>query len=452
MAVVTISQTLSFTGNDHLCDASFLPYLNCSERNFVRKLAESSLNPNSATAMTPHKDLYLFRKKAEDGEIGVFGAEKYFNGVVDEDDPRASNNGGLKIQYMKNEPIHPSPMKPKIQPRTASVHSEASWNSQNALLRSVLRNQVPRKTKQRNGRSFLASLGCSCSCNGKNSVDIDENDGKSNSSVAMEPVLNVPDTVDLARANKSRLNPWVMEEVQCKKIDEEGIGLKREDCFTFPILNSKPGIPEIKVHSYEHEDDKQRNSLEVFGSPVLGKKTKSSSLDTRPAVWGWETSSESGEFEIPQKSHGMYNDNESEASADLFEIESFTNSGNQFLLRQGLNGMSSTCVTPTTCYAPSEVSIEWSVVTASVAEFSAISNLEDMISTAGTEKFRKMARNYKYSLAAGKELDKKRSGILLSCNSLKAVKVAGDAYRTNGKAVDDPQRRQRPSRDSAHKN
>ncbi|XP_057509925.1 protein PHYTOCHROME KINASE SUBSTRATE 1 [Actinidia eriantha] len=443
MAVVTISQPLSCTGNDHLRDASFSSYLNCSEKNFGRKFAESSLSPNSTINTTiPH----------EDGEIGVFGAEKYFNGVVDEDDPRVASNGGLKIQDPKNEPIHTSPVKPKIQPRAPSVHSEASLNSQSALLQSVLRNQAPRKTKKRNGKSFLASLSCSCSCNGKNSVDIDENDGKSQSNVAMEPVLNVPDTVDLARANKSRLNPWVMEEVQCKKIDEVGIGLKREDCFTFPILNSKPGIPGIKVHSHEHEEDKQRNSLEVFGSPVLGKKTKSSSLDMRPAVWGWETNSRSGESEIPPNSNGMYNDNESEASSDLFEIESFTNSGNQFLHRQGSDGMSSSCVTPTTCYAPSEVSIDWSVVTASAAEFSAISDLEDMISTAGTEKSRKMAQNYKSSPATGKESDKRRPGILLSCKSHKAVRIAGDAHRTNGKTVDDPRRLHRRSRDSAHRN
>ncbi|MCI01260.1 protein PHYTOCHROME KINASE SUBSTRATE 1, partial [Trifolium medium] len=66
----------------------------------------------------------------------------------------------------------------------------------------------------------------------------------------------------------------------------------------------------------------------------------------------------------------------SDASSDLFEIESLKGkSSNNFLTRQTSDAASS-CVSPNN-YAPSEASIEWSVVTASAA---VMSDCEDQMS------------------------------------------------------------------------
>ncbi|XP_052184498.1 protein PHYTOCHROME KINASE SUBSTRATE 1-like [Diospyros lotus] len=429
----TISQPLSFDNHQHhRADDSFSSYLNSSEKTFVSKLAVAE---PGLTAKSIYEGL-CFGKKKEDGEIGVFEAEKYFNGGMDNEDSKAANNGGsIRYQFMKEEPVEEGPvkpveiglMKPNIQLGTASIYSDSSWNSQSLLLKDVARNPPERKTNKRNGKSLLANLGCSCYCNGKDSVDVGSESNSSRSAsyevqakrFTKEPIQNGAETVGSAETKKSQLNPWIMEEMNSKKIDRPGLGLSREECFSFPVLNSKPG----NVHSLEPEEGKQRKSLEVFGSPVL-HKTKNSLT-----MWTWDSDATVEELEIPVNSDGTYKDTESDASSDLFEIESFTNKCNPLLQRQESDGLSS-CV-----YAPSEASIEWSVVTASAADFSAMSDSEELITSSAAVKVQKMAAGAK--AAAGKDMEKRRSGIILGCKSHKALNVAGDAYRTNGKSVSD---------------
>lgn len=122
------------------------------------------------------------------------------------------------------------------------------------------------------------------------------------------------------------------------------------------------------------------------------------------------------ETEIPRVSSGI-NDNESDASSDLFEIESFSSKLNQFLAQQAFDGTPG-CVTPSTCYAPSEASISWSVVTASAADFSTVSG-SPKLAVAATSTPRSTSR----------EIQRRRPGILLGCRSEKAVSVAGNATR-----------------------
>ncbi|GFS41346.1 hypothetical protein Acr_00g0073820 [Actinidia rufa] len=284
MAMVKLTPDLSFE-NHHLRDTSFSPYLKRSEETFVHKL----------------EGLNLGKIEVEDEEIGVFGAEKYFNEATYEDDPRITNKYAIGYQQAKDEPVDTVPVKPKIPVQTPSVRSsESSLNSQSALLQGIS-NPSPRKANKKQGkRSLLAGLACKCYCSDKNSVEIDEHAGETNST-NREPVQNGPDTDDLARTSKSRLNPWLMEELYCKKVDKVGLGLNREDGFQLPTVNNK----------WEYLDGNWRKSLEVFGSPVLERKNKSLKLSML------------GELETP----AMYND---AGSSDLFEIESFPNTSNQF--------------------------------------------------------------------------------------------------------------------------
>ncbi|XAR65183.1 hypothetical protein NMG60_11009205 [Bertholletia excelsa] len=437
MAMVTltsgcnISQELSFESNDRLRYASFSSYLPCCEEAFATKFPDPSQDLNTSTIKS-HKHRLLLGRKKEEGEIGVFTAEKYFNGGIDGESPKIADNGTINSHPVTDEPPHASPAKPKLKEGTCSIQSESSWNSHNALLQNPPKRKASSRQKL-SKKSLLASFGCNCYCSDKNSVDIDEqarepesNPNRSSSCgvlqgkavLTKDHVMNIWNTGNLA-PNKSRTSPWAMEEFHCKKIDDRGLRLDREECFNFPTMSSKPANNlTVKVHLREEEqDEKQRKSLEVFGSPVIPNKKSSASLENRVNILPWEG-----------------NDIESDASSDLFEIESCPANSNSspFLLGQASGGLSS-CVTPRTCYPPSEASIEWSVVTASAADCSVVSDCEDRFSSSGLKKPQKLPP---------KEAEKRRSGILAGCKSQKAVTVAEFAYRTSGKEVSNPRTRE----------
>lgn len=118
----------------------------------------------------------------------------------------------------------------------------------------------------------------------------------------------------------------------------------------------------------------------------------------------------------------------SDASSDLFELDCLSCSANPVGLAMGV-GPSPTL---TACYAPSEASIEWSVVTASAADFSAISDWEDQRSTVtASSTTRRPPKRVPPT-------SKPRAATLLGCKSQKAVRVAGEVHKalpTNGKVV-----------------
>ncbi|XWS64264.1 hypothetical protein CRYUN_Cryun06bG0171400 [Craigia yunnanensis] len=424
-----LTQTLPFEKNySSPRDASFSTFLGSAEENYVRKVSESSrdLSPN----ITNQDEHHYSGTKKEDREIGVFGAEKYFKGGIDVDSPRITKIDAKKFECVKDGGVNLEPINPAIHQGTPSVRSESNWNSQSALLQSVMRNPSRAKPSKVNGKSFLSGLaGCKCYCSDKNSVDIEEVQvgeisfkrpakcevvqGKQNKTAASKASLD--------QVNKPSAEPWI-----------------KEDLFTFPTMNSTVGILPVKVPLQGEVDEIGRKSLEVFGSPVLGRRNKSLNLERRLKMLSWDATPK---VEETENSKGNYNDTGSDASSDLFEIESLTGKANPFLARQASDAASG-CVTPTTCYAPSEASIEWSVVTASAANFSVMSDYEDPrpsitlpspIKTFWTTTNAKTKNN--------KEFQRRRSSGLLDCNSQKAVKVAGDAHKTNEKASLDPRMR-----------
>lgn len=378
---------------------------------------------------------YSGRKKEEDGEIGVFGAEKYFNGGTDHvDSPRKTKTDAKKLDFVKPEGI--ISLEPIIKPvitthqgTASSVRSESSWNSQTALLQStVMRNPNPplqKPSNKVNGKSFLSSLaGCKCYCSDRSSVDIEEvvqvgeisfkrppNGGKQNKTSGST-------TKACVEVNKPSAEPWIKEEL-----------------FTFPTMNSTVGLRPVKVPiSQGDADEIGRKSLEVFGSPVVGRRNKSLNLEGRFKMLSWDAT--------PKVVEEAF-DAESDASSDLFEIESLTGKGaanNPFLGRQASDAAASGCVTPTTCYAPSEASIEWSVVTASAADLDYEDTRPSISLPSPMKTFSAISTNVK-TKHNNKEFQRRGSGGLLGCNSQKAVKVAGDAYKTNDKAGFDPRLR-----------
>lgn len=384
--MIASEKRVSLFGNnvDHQ-DVSFSSYLN-ENNTMVLKLT--------------HPPQINLKKKVEDGEIGIFGAEKYFKGAMDEQLPRtphsirATNYNTNNLQGKEEEPP-----KPRTGSATPSVRSEASsWNSRSGLLANGGYNQQTRQSKREKTssvKSLFASLGCNCNDNA--SIKIAEN-----KVIVKEPVK--PPT-----------------KVYGGGFSENKVSIQREDCFAFPVLNSNThSMVKTEIPKVEEEDitpvRTRRNSLEAFGSPILEKGKKSFSLEKKLTMLNWDGVTPRSE------NIDMHNDAGSDASSDLFELESFsTNGNNAFLARQVSNGRSSNA-TQTNGYAPSEASIAWSVVTASAAGFSIISDYED------TRTSKTLNMPTTKNVKANGDMDRavKGTGILSGCNSHKSVRVAGE--------------------------
>lgn len=374
----------------NLLDASFSSYLNGSEETIVFNL-ESSRNLSN---------------KADDGEIDIFSAEKYFNEGVDQEKSEPQN----KQKIDDDQPVvNIVSFQQKIRPLTPSVHSETSWNSRSALLQKVSRNHHHSTTKTNNnksyGKKFLARIGCNCYCKDNNSVEIDDQLVEKSSNLGKYHVKS--------KSIKTRNH----QDLHLKKIDELGLGLKPDERFDIPVFDGNAGV-KIQLQKKEEES---RESLEVFGFPITEKERSKMSLEKKIGMLTWDAIVPKAEeidiINTGASSNGTYEEDyvESDASSDLFEIERFpsNNTANPSLARQGSDGLS--------CYAPSEVSIDWSVVTASAADFSVMSDLDDV-------KLPSTRTN-----PNGRDKAKCRSGILLGCNSHKAVGVVGDAYKVSEK-------------------
>ncbi|KAG2707201.1 hypothetical protein I3760_05G137400 [Carya illinoinensis] len=451
MAVVTLSacntslsQTLSSGNNSNLRDASFSSYLNGTEESFVRKFAAESSGNLIPIMSTEEQRTHVGRIKKEDEEIGVFGAEKYFKGGMDEDSPRTASMSARKYLYKNDERIDIDPKKYRIQSGTPSVQSESSWNSQSLLLQNGVRNPSKGNTNKARGKKILAGLGCPCS--DKESVEIKEHgtgeisSNKSATSNGLEGKVNTREP----KKTKPCLEYKDKEEMHCPKTEKLGAGLNRENCFAFPSLNSGTAIQANKLQFQEQEEEQPRKSIDVFGSPVMGRRNKSLGIERRLTMLSWDATPRMEEIEFSLPSRRTYNDTDSDASSDLFEIESIAGKSNPFRARQTIDAASG-CVTPTTCYAPSEASIEWSVVTASAADFSVMSDCEEPRSRTTTSPRKLDVSAIPYGKTkSNKVMQRRRSGILLGCKSQKAVNVAEDhAYRPNEKADVYPQTRHR---------
>ncbi|CAA2941258.1 protein PHYTOCHROME KINASE SUBSTRATE 1-like [Olea europaea var. sylvestris] len=421
---MTLNSTSHTSILHNLGDTSFPSYLNGGEETFVLKPVGSNQSQNSSSS-TPHEPFHLARKKGEDREIDIFTADKYFNEELN-DSPKTKELPNQ--QNKKKDPIQIFDRKEKTSTPTRSTHSESSWNSRSALLHNISRNQQP--CRKSNKKSFLASIGCNCSCNDKNSVQIDDYMGDNYLNKSISSRVDNGKAIQELENNDISTNK---QDWQCKKLDEIRVKLKTDDHFSFPVFNPKTGNPAFKMELQEANDNSTRKSVEVFGSQILENGKNSSIVEKKLTMLNWNTISPRVEdTEIPESSTGMYNDSDSDKSSDLFEIESLSKNTNPFLTGHESDGISmSSCVTPTTCYAPSEASIEWSVITASAAGFSAISETEELRSTTtGAAAATTIAYPPKMVLNPPKW---RRPSILSGCKSHTAVRVAGDAFPNAGR-------------------
>ncbi|KAF5185026.1 hypothetical protein FRX31_025388 [Thalictrum thalictroides] len=479
---------------------------------------------------------------AEDVEISIFDAEKYFNENEGQDDDDDENSKVIKCVEDK---CGVSTINPRLSSvssvddgygrnyrttgsfnATPTASSEASWNSQSGLLshppgsiavsmRTLRLDERRKKNKGSSGKWFFRRR---CPCTGKNSVQVEEkrcsDQPKSNSNISCngslkpsmikqscetEEVVGVLDKasnekakefvkqslgIEVGRTKIINLVPAISKEdeevvLACDNSEDRyspekhfptaataqignhrvvpsGRSFGDSGGFSFPILNPPqpqsvgkllPGIGKQVISSNSKGfDEPPRESLEVFQpldeSPVQGKSMEPRGLMSLREEINHRSSFNFLTSPTVRKSNDGDDDGDvmSDASSDLFEIESFSTQSTMYPMyrrKDSLDDMSSydgrrfmgrrsldettTIATPsiaaTECYEPSEASIDWSVTT---AEGFSVANLS--VSASEYQDFQ--TDHSKKIVAINSARRRGNGGLLTSCRCEKAVNVA----------------------------
>ncbi|KAL3528370.1 hypothetical protein ACH5RR_007692 [Cinchona calisaya] len=379
---------------------------------------------------------------SRNGEIGVFGADKYFNMRLDcatrMKNVENRNEEVAVVDVMKkSNPIRPAGSAPSI-----SSSEVSSWNSQAALLgtQNVSRTR-PRRTI---GRRILASFVCSGPCLEKGAIFVSDN-------------RKGDDGIAYGEKGTSSHQPGGGS----KRVDNN-INNTSTNHFAFPILNNSEGQAQNlnvqknnkQLDDHDNEkmlDDQARPSLEVFGSERMRKEGDvATNLARKLSMLTWDAIPKASS-NLPTTTNTLgiistttaCDDMTSDASSDLFEIEDISKGGAagggyQILGTMevaALDNMSAGCMSPPTPYAPSEASIEWSVVTASAADFSSVISDYDeknVVSSSVHETIppNTVNENARSKNPITKDAQKIRPGGLLGCKSQKTVNVAETVHKT----------------------
>ncbi|KAI4340101.1 hypothetical protein MLD38_024970 [Melastoma candidum] len=415
--------------------ASFAVYLKPTDDSFVKRLGDSSRH-----AVVPREDVHQtfgsMKIANREGEIGVFGAEKYFNGnMEDGPSPRLIDEYTRRNGYKKESRLDTCTSVSKSRSVTASVSSESSWNGHAALLRGFQKNPAPNRQSSFsfNGRGLFRRLGCNKSCSGEKSIHTRKEDDPK----CHQQNLALPSSI--VQANDG---------LQSSNFDgASSTGSRREELFAFPVLGSFCHKESEGKRLREGVGEKEgieapRDSIEVFGSGHKDKKKVDAvalNLERKLSVLTWDAIPKPHSPKVSPKSSVLNDDLESEASSDLFEIENISGATNidPLFVPHPPDGFS--------FYEPSEASIEWSVVTVSAADFSAISEYDEKEVREINSGFtfvpnprlmmeREGGRNRPASGGGG------GGGGLLGCKSHKSVRVA-EAIKTIEKPRISPHQR-----------
>ncbi|XP_073148199.1 protein PHYTOCHROME KINASE SUBSTRATE 3-like [Henckelia pumila] len=362
-------------------------YLNASGENFVFKVPGPIQDPISA--FTFSQDHH-----PKDGEISVFGADRYFN-------MKLEYASGLKREFNKNRPVNLPRISSNGVQETRSLASETnSWTSQTAMMKSLRRNDSQTKPKKSNSWRIFPGFGCQVPCFDKKNVKINDK--------------IIPHDITYKSSKASRAG---------------SDRISGHHLTTIPDQESHKNFIVDKIKIEEEKLEEARNSIEVFGSSISSKGDIATNLERKLSMLTWDAIPEgkSHQNSIPAASTIgtstiICDDMASDASSDLFEIENISGCINQILSSKTDNNQDdvvSCCMSPISHYAPSEASIQWSVVTASAADYSSIlSDTEERcVSISGDM----VSRNRN---GGGKEAQKIRAGGLLGCKSQKSVDVA----------------------------
>ncbi|CAA0837364.1 Protein PHYTOCHROME KINASE SUBSTRATE 4 [Striga hermonthica] len=426
------------------------PRYNPSQKNPVFEHFRSffqSTNPNSISLPPDAKP-----EANDEPEISIFEARKYFN-----DNKNKNNinnnivvNSGDFIKIQQNRPSSVSSDGYGRKFRTSSFHatptasSEASWNSQTGLLvnpRGCTADSVKNfasdggnnnHRRRNSGRKWIFRR--KCCCTGEKSIRVKETTtagysgpgptrSKNSTPVKIPPVEPISGRLLLPEGN------FVAAEQQ--RISASGRPFA--DGFSFPILKGstqtvRPGPMGIGRLG----EDPPRDSLDVF-QPA----------DSDPSAGGGGRRN----FNLGSPIARMASTDDdvgSDASSDLFELESFATqttsnltsrrrdsldeapifNARRYAGRTSLDEPPTPSVAATECYAPSEVSVTWSVSTAEGFDRASVSNFSVSASEAGGAEFLRRGRKEEVCAGNGGMRKGNRAGLLLmSCRQGKAVSV-----------------------------
>ncbi|GER52585.1 phytochrome kinase substrate-related family protein [Striga asiatica] len=393
-------------------------------------------------------------------EISIFEARKYFDENKNKNNNNIVVNSGDFIKIQQNRPSSVSSDGYDRNFRTSSFHatptatSEASWNSQTELLVNTpgytadsVKNFASeggnnKNSRRRNsGKKWVFRRNCCCA--GEKSIRVKEattavdsgpgQTGSTNSTlVKIPPAKPISGTLLLPEINLVAAGPPRQQRISAS-------GRPFADGFSFPILKGptqtvRPGSIGIRRLG----EDLPRNSLEVF-QPAESNPS---------AVDGGRRNFNLGSPIARVAS--TEDDVGSDASSDLFELESFATqttsnltsrrrdsldeapifNARRYAGRTSLDEPPTPSVAATECYAPSEVSVTWSVSTAEGVDRASVSNFSVSASETGGAAFRRQGRQEE--VCAGNGGGRKGNGgglLLMSCRQGKAVSVGPHPVR-----------------------
>ncbi|XWS37365.1 hypothetical protein CRYUN_Cryun19dG0036800 [Craigia yunnanensis] len=375
-------------------------------RDLVHKLAEPAIHhPHPAIAPSGgiHAPARIERNKGEEGEISIFGAEKYLNMKMDDDSPRLdnkySNNHSLK---MENQ-VDLNQMTPRRWPGTPSASSEASWNSQTVFLRSFMRNRSENKQKKVDGRSFFSNLSCTGYCSDRKSVYVNQNvvHGRVHGKDYRKEHIQInhrPINMDRRKLPQAKFP--VKDEFDSQSFDKMSVASSREVYFGPPV--QKPGQQNVTVKT---QLDDPRKSLEVFGSTAVKKGDITKNLERKLSMLTWDAIPNAPTISSISRSCRGGDDIESDASSDLFEIDNISGSGQ-------------------------------ALFTASAADCTFVSDYNEKkpVEKIRAPESKTAIRVVNGKVLPDKEAQRSRSGGILGCKSQKAVMVAETAHRSDEKS------------------
>ncbi|XP_026424881.1 protein PHYTOCHROME KINASE SUBSTRATE 4-like isoform X1 [Papaver somniferum] len=387
---------------------------------------------------------------------------------------------------------------------TPTASSEASWNSQTGLLSNPpgsiavsmknLRLDDKRKMNRALSNSSSSSskwfFGRKCPCTGSKSLQVQEDISEHNKSSQVVQLSNTSTGTSFKKQSFSSSagedvyikatmeferekahNNWVkVQEVVPVKDSDDFLPEKRWNrsfsndtgggggggaggAFSFPILNApisattkanfNGGKPVLMIQQL---DDPPRESLEVFQPTEEPISLRKSTDLQRRVLMSFPEESDRRSFNYPGSPKLRPNDDDvmSDASSDLFEIESFSTQSTMFPMYRRRDSLDETSsydgrryggigthfrrsldettpsIAPTECYEPSEMSIDWSVTTAEGFDRGSVSNFS--VAAPSDHEDARFMNNIDTKMSTQSTSNRKGAG-LFSCRYEKAVNV-----------------------------
>ncbi|GLJ49990.1 hypothetical protein SUGI_1063180 [Cryptomeria japonica] len=388
---------------------------------------------------------------------------------------------------------------------TPSASSEVSWNSQAGLLSMAAGNSA-RNLAVNNGKRTSGKwvFGCSCPCSNKRSVDIDDTLTESRRAPSVSNSMTSNTLMNSSLSSIQYSYPGLGKRVLSRSIESQRAGGFVDTASEISDINSSinggtagmktflnsvgniqhpslskdrepiqalrrntNGPEEFRTNSLEKEngfsfsvlpvksEDKPRLSLEVFHSPFasaqdLQRPTSNlhrhlilPSSDKPSKSFILDSNSETSKFG-GNDNGDVEQDRESDSSADLFELQSFTtqatscyplrrtdsmddNSSIQSSYPEGLGYRNpyhfGDTVTPSarsSCCEPSDASVDWSITSGDTMDKASLGNF-----SLDYEEIKAMKK--KHASVQNSSLSRQRrssAGSFMGCANVKAVSVA----------------------------